>query len=294
MSFFTLIAPVVQSIAVPTNPYTGAFGSGLAAFLTTRNGSSGTWTVPSGVTAVRLRLWGGGAPAAGTTGGGGGGFLFVPQLGVIPGQVISYTIGGSSGNTLVSYSALSLIGYGATGATGGSAGILSGSVSGTVVNAGGSAQTIGSVGTGKGGGAGSLLGPGGWGGEPNCGGSGGGSASDEGNPGFSGAPGGVSLNTYSGLVFGGKQFNQAAVGSVILTDLIGTGPGGYSVPVLPSSSAIVGGAGANGGGGGGGSLGGSTSGNGGNGGWPGGGGGGAGTAGGSGGIGAAGLFIIEY
>ena len=70
--------------------------------------SSGTWTVPAGVTEITVEAWGGGGAGGGSTnngkggsGGGGGGYC-INVFTVTPGQKINYTVGaggtGSNGN----------------------------------------------------------------------------------------------------------------------------------------------------------------------------------------------------
>jgi len=78
------------------------FGSGVQTFLT-----SGTFTVPPGVTQVEVELWGGGAGSYASTssspsgGGSGGGYARGRITGLSPGQVVPVTIGagGIAGTT---------------------------------------------------------------------------------------------------------------------------------------------------------------------------------------------------
>jgi hypothetical protein len=72
---------------------------------TYRSGTS--WTVPGGVTSVRVRIWAGGGSGGGynccATGGGGGGFSERTTKSVTPGATISYTVGAGGaapGNTV--------------------------------------------------------------------------------------------------------------------------------------------------------------------------------------------------
>lgn len=63
--------------------------------ITTYTSGSGTFSVPAGVTAVRvLVLAGGGGGGSGTAGGGGaGGFVEVPSFSVTPGGTVAYSVG---------------------------------------------------------------------------------------------------------------------------------------------------------------------------------------------------------
>ncbi len=77
------------------------FGSGVASFL-----SSGTFTVPAGVTAVEVELWGGGSGSYASAancpsgGGAGGGYARKRITGLTPGQVVPITVGaGGAGGT---------------------------------------------------------------------------------------------------------------------------------------------------------------------------------------------------
>lgn len=68
--------------------------------------SSGSWTVPAGVTKIRARVWGGGGGGGGSTGasggagGGGGGAYAESVLSVTPGTTYTVTVGsGGSGGS---------------------------------------------------------------------------------------------------------------------------------------------------------------------------------------------------
>ena len=128
------------------NPISGVFGSGNIMVYAGSTAASGsqtvttfTWTVPAGVDAVRVRLWGGG----GYDGGAGGGFAIK-------------SIYGLSGTTSVLVS----IGFGgnASTTTGGTSSF------GSFVSATGGATTSGAVGTGVGGDINTSGGSGGTGG----------------------------------------------------------------------------------------------------------------------------------
>tara|TARA_R110002153_G_scaffold46759_1_gene131996 strand:- start:139 stop:1053 length:915 start_codon:yes stop_codon:yes gene_type:complete len=80
------------SAATPgNNIFSGTFGSGsLMTF-----GVNGTFTIPAGVSSIRVRLWGGGGGGPGglnDAGGGGGGFA-IKTLSVTPGTAYAVTIG---------------------------------------------------------------------------------------------------------------------------------------------------------------------------------------------------------
>lgn len=130
MSFYSSVTSTVAITQTPVNPLTGSFGTGKAVWFA----ASGTWTVPAGITAVRVRAWG-----AGADGGGGGGFAFKQTIGVTPGQSVTVTVGTPGG------SATSVLGLTANNGTVGAGGTATG---GDINNSGGL------------GGAGNLLGPG--------------------------------------------------------------------------------------------------------------------------------------
>lgn len=244
-------------------------------------GASTTWTIPAGITTVRVRVWGSGANGNGgdygVDGGSGGGFAIKTITGLTPGGTVVVTVGQGAGASSSFGTHVSATG-GTSGA--GSAGGV-GSL-GDINMSGGAAGGSSGNGGGGGGGAGSLFGNGGRGGTGGggrSGASGGGSGNSTGT--LSGGVGGSGLTGSAGpvtaYVIPGNNTpylyaSASDTGNIPSIDFIGTGPGG-------SAGFSAGGhAGANGGGGGGG---------GGAGGFPGGGGGG-----GSGG--AAGLVIVEY
>lgn len=93
------------------------------------NGISGTWTVPAGVTKIKLQLWGGGGGGCKDAGGGSGGYL-TATIPVTPGDVLSYQNGfGGQGSTN-------------TGVNGGNATFTAGTVT-FVAEGGGGAQSSG-------------------------------------------------------------------------------------------------------------------------------------------------------
>lgn len=145
--------------------------------------SSGSWTVPCGVTSVTVQAWGGGGGGAGDSdnlttisgsGGGGGGYCTNTFI-VTPGQIIPYVVGtggaggavaGSGGNGTSSTFLTLTAGFGTGGSiSNGAAGVGGGGSGGTVINgangtignstagfsgAGGAAGNIGGVGFGAG------------------------------------------------------------------------------------------------------------------------------------------------
>ena len=196
------------------NIVTGVFGRGAVQWFI----NSGTFTVPSGVTAVRARMWG----AGGQIGGGGGGFAIKIITGLTPGDTVPVTVGGApagfgAGGTS-SFGAF----VSATGGAGGGAGVQPGGVGvGGDFNAmGGSGNASSGVGTFAGGAAG-VFGDGGTGWSP-------------------GNAGGAFVNNGTGGMSGRGTSGSGEYGDpgiVTALDFIGTGGGG-------------GAAGANGGGGG--------------------------------------------
>ena len=76
------------------NPISGVFGNGNVRFFT----SSQTWTVPTGITRVRARMWGGGGAGSASTAGGGGGFA-IKEITSGLGATVSISVGGYGGGT---------------------------------------------------------------------------------------------------------------------------------------------------------------------------------------------------
>ena len=221
------------------------------------------WTVPAGVTSVKVEVWGGGGGGGGCQGtgfsgtnvgsGGGGGAYNVMTLSVIPGQ--SYTIsigaggsvgddanGGSGGNTTVTGSA------GTVTATGGAGGVRRGGAAGgggSGFNNGGNGGVGTSNGAGGGGGAGNktptLTGNGGAGTNSAAGGggtgtitggAGGAAQTGSDNSGNSGIVpgGGGGGGRSSGFLKGANSGGRGAVGQVVLT---------YTVCTPPSAPAVA-------------------------------------------------------
>jgi hypothetical protein len=110
------------------NPITGVFGDGNVRFFT----ASGTWTVPSGVGKVRVRLWGGGGPTFNTStfaAGSGGGFALkaIYDLAGVTSIAVTVGVGGTTSSSGGSGGTSSFGSY--CSATGGSA-LASGSTGG--------------------------------------------------------------------------------------------------------------------------------------------------------------------
>jgi hypothetical protein len=140
--------------------------------------TSGTFTVPASVYSIQVQCWGGGggggsarATNGGSGGGGGGGAYKIATIAVIPGQVISYTVGaggvgGSSSNATIGGATTFSTTVTAVTANGGSPG--GNNTSTTLKGAGGAGGTGGTYNggagapgqTGAGGGGGSSAGTG--------------------------------------------------------------------------------------------------------------------------------------
>jgi hypothetical protein len=151
---------------------------------------AGNWTVPVGVSRIRVTCVGGGgaggAGAGGSGGGGGGGTNVSLVLGDIlpvhPGQIIAYSVGAAGTQTTFTRATTGLAGSaGATAAAGGAggAGATGGAGSsggyGTIGNAGGAGGGAGGFGGADGAGGAGGFGGGGGGGGGNFAGGGGGS-----------------------------------------------------------------------------------------------------------------------
>ena len=202
----------------------------------TYNSGSGNFTVPAGVTAVTIEVWGGGGGGGGgdggagqkngAGGGGGGGYTIKNNLTVTPGQTIAYVVGaggggGSNGGINGPAGATSSVSgtYIANGGLGGAAGantnIVAGGAGGTA--SGGDTNTTGTAGssndTFNDGGAGGAGAHGGAGGAMNAGGG-------DGNVGS--APGG-------GGCGGGKNSLGAAGGAGRVKFSWAAAPGAFTI-----------------------------------------------------------------
>lgn len=141
------------------NPFTGVFGTGKVEYYW----DNGTFTVPSGITSVRVRCWGSGGYTNGRWGGGGGGgFAMKTITGLTSGASISVTVPTSASGTAsfgayVSATGGQSVGASATGGTGGTG------VGGDINNTGGQGATNNNNNTyySGGGGSASLHGKGG-------------------------------------------------------------------------------------------------------------------------------------
>jgi len=230
----TLSATIILSILLGFS--SGAWGQGLQTFNT-----SGTFTVPLGVTNVKVEVWGSGSGGNNSSnwGGGGGAFAGNNSVSVTPGSSYPVTVGiggaaagngaNSSFSTLViAAGSVARIG-GTTAASTGSAGLVwAGGNGGTSTSTGG-AGGGGSAGAGGNGGNGanSSSGTGGTGGIAGTAGTGtagaaGGAGGNTGNPGIIGsAPGG-----------GGGENSSAGSGS-------GTGGNGRVIVTWTCPAATI-------------------------------------------------------
>jgi len=84
------------------NPITGVFGRGQRRFYV----ANATFTIPTGVTSVRVRMWGAGGggisqstPTAAYGSGGGGGFTYKVITGLTPGGTVAITVGTAASGT---------------------------------------------------------------------------------------------------------------------------------------------------------------------------------------------------
>lgn len=89
---------------------------------------SGSWTIPTSITACKITVIGGGGAGSGNTGtgsnatdagagGGGGGAAIRYYTGLTPGNTINYTVGGATGTSSVSSGSQSITTISATGGT---------------------------------------------------------------------------------------------------------------------------------------------------------------------------------
>ena len=224
--------------------------------------TSGTWTVPAGVTSITVRTWGGGGGGGGAAsgssagaggGGGGGGAYSIQTFTVSPSQTYNITIGngGSAGNTSgTSGTAGGLTTFtgpaGTCSAAGGALG-----VGGTGEGSFGGGGLGGSTGTGflyKGGnGATSIIGgsrngAGGGGGGAGNGGAGSNGTSAANVQGIGGAGGIGGVPPYPGGAGGNAGSNSGTGGPGVAGNIPGGGGGGSA----SFTSGIAGAAGARG------------------------------------------------
>jgi hypothetical protein len=192
-----------------------------------------TWTVPAGVTSVKIECWGAGGAGGGAAnannstgkGGGGGAYARVNSLTVVPGQTLTVTVGaggsganaangGSGGNSQVVYNSTAV-----TLAVGGGGGaIAQGNNGGTASNGGSSGSCIGDIvyngGNGGGGGYGGGGGGGGGAGTDGSGNNGGTAGSTTGAGAGSGGTGG-SVGGGNGGNGGAYKSSNGSSGSAI-------------------------------------------------------------------------------
>jgi hypothetical protein len=182
--------------------------------------SSGSWTVPCGVTTATFEVWGGGGGGAGDgsngfpagSGGGSGGYSSITIVGLVPGNVYTFVVGnggfGKTGNsiggiindgqtsTLTGVGANLIANGGTSGGANGGPGGIGGTASGGTTN---SAGNTGGVSTGTISGTGSGA-PNGGGDVPGCSSTActGGSGSSFGGGGAGGGPRGGGSNSTGG------------------------------------------------------------------------------------------------
>lgn len=180
-----------------------------------------TFTVPCGVTSIKVECWGGGGAGGsrngnGVAGGGGGGAYASFTLTVVPGQTYTYVVGtgGSSGNNGAnSYfqDGSMVLAAGGKGVaqnvtTGGAGGQISQSVGTTRYSGGNGGNGSGSIAGGGGGGAGTTVG--GNNGSAPAGGAGGNAFGGDGGNGRSGSTG-VGVNGLNAGGGGGGTYRSA-------------------------------------------------------------------------------------
>jgi len=128
--------PTFQTLSIP---------AGYAGFSIVQFASSGTWTVPTGITQAVISVLAGGGGAGGTSSaspggqGGQGGFAQAYVTGLTPGGSVTVTVGtgGNGGN----------IGIGSAGTSGGTSSVTGTGVSISATGGGGGAPTGGAAGT---------------------------------------------------------------------------------------------------------------------------------------------------
>lgn len=109
--------------ALPTFQ-TAAGGSPIATMDVKTSGSSATWTIPTGVTKVRITVVAGGGTSpqsSCSSGGGGGGTAIKILTGLTPGNTLTYTVGGSAASSQVASGTQSITTISATAGSAGSA-----------------------------------------------------------------------------------------------------------------------------------------------------------------------------
>lgn len=218
--------------------------------------SSGTFTIPEGVTSIQIECWGAGGAGGGAggslnvtgRGGGGGAYARVNTLDVVPGETLTITVGaggagannnngGAGGNSLVTYNSLTV-----ALAAGGAGGTTASGNNGGTTPGGLAANCIGDVayggGLGGGGGFGGGGGGGGAAGTSVTGGNGGTGSSVE--AGGTGGAGGLGGSTGGGN--GGNGGNQPSSNGA--AGNIPGGGGGGAKSIADNTTNRAGGAGA--------------------------------------------------
>jgi hypothetical protein len=91
-------------------------------------GTSATWTIPAGITKVRVTVVGGGGNGAGSAGGGGGGGGAAIKIltGLTPGNTLLYTVGGAGATSQVASGTQTITTISATGGSAGTSGAAGG------------------------------------------------------------------------------------------------------------------------------------------------------------------------
>ena len=194
----------IQTISTAYNPVSGVFGTGQVQMYFT----SGSWAVPTGISKVRARVWGGG----GYNQGGGGGFSLRTVYDLTGVTSIAVTVGAGGNSTTTTGGTSSFGSY--CSATGGVVTGTGGSGSGGDINYSG----------GNSGGAASIFGPG----NSNVGGTFGGA----------GYGGSIDQMASSGFLGTGGMTSTASAGAIAAPpasglrqfsiDYIGTGGGAAS------------------------------------------------------------------
>lgn len=209
-----------ESVSIAQNPYSGTFGNGQVAIFV----EDGTFTIPVGVSKVRVRLWG----AGGTDHGGGGGFAMKEiTLGSETSVAVTVGVPGGGGSAYIGGTS-SFGSY--VSATGGTGNLTSYSnVGGTGV--GGDVNYTGGRGNGSGDAGGGCAGLFGDGGDAAVG------SNKSGLDGCAGGGGGTAANyqggngvTGTGAIYFGTYGGSPATGSDMVAksiDFFGTGGGGY-------------------------------------------------------------------
>lgn len=207
------------TVSLSNNPGTGVFGNGLFQVF----GVSGTFTVPFGISRVRVRVWGAGGSTNGATssglGGAGGGGFAMKAVDVSSGPTVAVTVGvgvvSTAGGTSSFGSFVSATGGSSTSsATGGAGGT---GVGGDINYAGGTGGTgDGSTTNGGSGGAAGVFGNGGNG------------ATSGAVIGSSGNSGGGNYSSNSPAAPGFFKLPTTIVPSTSL-DFIATGAGGITI-----------------------------------------------------------------